>query len=201
MSSQLATSEESAVPSASRVAASAGLGVFAAVIGYLFTYLLISGEVRENVSENVAEWKAVGWYFYNAHMVDIQSTGSFGSFGGTDTVSFIAESSSSTAGALYVLPPLALLAVGAFLAHRWNTTDLGEAIIVGSPVTIGYALVMGIGAVVTESSAEWSTLGIEGSSSIAPVLVPAILLGGIIYPLVFSNVGAVIATAFNIRSQ
>ncbi|SEQ69203.1 hypothetical protein [Natrinema salaciae] len=199
MSSQLARSEESAVPGGSRVAAGAGLGVFAAVIGYLLTYLLISGEVRETISESVAEWKAVAWYFYNAHMVDIQSSGSFGPFGGTGTVNFITESSSSTAGVLYILPPLALLAVGAFLALRWNATDLGEAIIAGTPVTIGYGLVMGVGAIVTESSAEWSTFGIEGSSSTAPVLVPAVLLGGIIYPLVFSNAGAVIATAINGR--
>ncbi|QLG49586.1 hypothetical protein [Natrinema halophilum] len=203
MVSQPAALETTAGSRRSTVAASAGSGVFAAVIGYLVTYALISGEIRENtpdiVAENLPEWKGVAWYFYNAHMIDIETTGSIGSWGRTDTVNFIAESSSSNADLLYVVPPLVLLAVGVFLAVRWNGSDFGEAVVVGAPVAIGYAVVLGIGAVVSEYSAEGTAFGIEASSSFAPALVPAVLLGGIIYPLVFATVGAALPVAVRKR--
>lgn len=199
MSSQLATSKESAVPGGSRVAASAGLGVFAAVIGYLFTYLLVGAEVRQNFDGDVANWKGVAWYFYEAHLVDIEATSQVGSFGGTRLLNLIAESSSASAGVLYVLPPLVLFVVGAFLAVRWETTDLGDAVMAGAPVTIGYAVVMGLGAVIAEANTEASAWGIEATSSIGPTPLPAIGLGGLLYPLVFATAGAAIATAINER--
>ncbi|WP_226004605.1 hypothetical protein [Natrinema salinisoli] len=192
MSSQLATSEESAVPGASRVAASAGLGVFAAMIGYLLTYLLIGAEVRRNSDGDVADWKGVAWYFYEAHLVDIEVTSQVGSFGGTRLLNLIAESSSASADVLYVLPPLVLIAVGVFLAVRWDVTDLGDAVMAGAPVTIGYAVVIGLGAVVTEANTQGSAFGIDASTSAGPTLQTAIGLAGILYPLVFATVGAVI---------
>lgn len=196
MSSQLATAEESTVSRGSSVAASAGLGVFAAAIGYLLTYLLVGSDVREVFGEDVAQWKGVAWYFYEAHMVDIEASGQVGSFGGTEIIDPIAESG---ADLLYVLPPLVLVAVGAFLALRWGVTDLGDAVIAGAPVTIGYAAVISLGAIVAESTTETSALGIDATSSIAPVLVSAIVLGGVMYPLVFATAGAAIAAAVNTR--
>lgn len=199
MSSQLATSEESTVSRGSSVAASAGLGVFAAVIGYLVTYVLISGEVRDVFGADVTEWKAVAWYFYDAHMVDVEASSRVGSFSGTRILDLIGESSSASADLLYVLPPLALLAAGAFLVVRWNVTDLGEAVVVGAPVTIGYAAVLGLGAVVAEATTEASVFGIEATGSIGPALLPALVLGGILYPLVFATGGAVIAATIDAR--
>ncbi|WP_254521506.1 hypothetical protein [Natrinema caseinilyticum] len=203
MASQSAAVGTAAGSRSSNVTASAGSGVFAAVIGYLVTYALVSGEIRQNVpdfvAENLAEWKGVAWYFFNAHMVDVETTGSVGSLGGTDTVNFIAESSSSNADLLYFVPPLVLLAVGVFLAVRWDVTDFADAVVVGAPVAIGYTVVLGIGAIVSEFSVEGSAFGIEASSSFAPALVPAVLLGGIIYPLVFATGGAALTVAVRER--
>ncbi|MXV62564.1 hypothetical protein GS429_10915 [Natronorubrum sp. JWXQ-INN-674] len=194
MASQLSTANDGReVSRGSSIAASAGLGVLAAAIGYLVTYVLVAGEVREVFDGEVTEWKGVAWYFYNAHMVDIETTGSFGSFGGSSTADFIAQSSSSSATLLYVVPPLVLLGIGALLAIQWNVTDIGEGVIAGVPVTIGYAVVMGLGALVAESSSEGTIFGIEAAGSIAPEFVPAIVLGGILYPLVFATAGAVLA--------
>ncbi|WP_226039655.1 hypothetical protein [Natrinema sp. DC36] len=198
MYSYLTMSEEGPVSRGSSVAASAGLGVFAAALGYLITYLLIGNEVRE-ASEDIATWKGVAWYFYEAHMVDIEASGQAGPFSGTDILNLIAESSSSSADLLYVLPPLALFGVGAFLAVRWNVTALDEAVIAGAPVTIGYAVIMGLGAVVAETNIEASAFGIEATGSIGPALLPAIVLGGILYPLIFATAGAAIAAAVNTR--
>ncbi|MFA9416290.1 hypothetical protein [Natrinema sp. HArc-T2] len=199
MPSQSVPAEEPPVSRRSSVAASAGLGVFAAVIGYLLTYLLVASEVREAVGDTVAEWKAVAWFFYEAHLIDIEVSGQIGSFAGMSTLDLIAQSDAAGATLLYVVPPLVLLATGAMLAVRWNVTDLGEAVVAGAPVAIGYAVVMGLGAVVTESTTEASALGIEASSSIAPALLPAIVLGGVLYPLVFATAGAAIAAAVATR--
>ncbi|MFD1565124.1 hypothetical protein ACFR99_16420 [Haloarchaeobius amylolyticus] len=199
MSPQLSPSEESTVSQRSSVAASAGLGVFAAAIGYLLTYLLVASEVREAVGDNVAEWKAVAWFFYEAHMVGVEVSGQIGSFAGMSTLDLIAQSDTASATLLYVVPPVVLFAAGALLAVRWDVSDLGEAVVVGAPVTIGYAVVMGLGALATESTTETSALGIEASSSIAPALLPAIVLGGVLYPLVFATAGAAIAAAVATR--
>ncbi len=56
-------------------------------------------------------------------------------------------------------------------------------------------MILSLGAVIAEANTEASVLGIEATSSIGPVLLPAIVLGGILYPLVFATVGAVIAAA------
>ncbi|ELY78635.1 hypothetical protein [Natrinema pallidum] len=194
MSPKPTPSDGEPISRGSSVAASAGLGVFAAAIGYLVTYLLVGSDVRELFGEDVAQWKGVAWYFYEAHMVDIEASSQVGSFSGTQVLDLIAESG---ADLLYVVPPLVLLAVGALLAVRWSVTDLGDAVIAGAPVTIGYAAVIGLGAIVAESTAEASVFGIEATSSIAPALVPAIVLGGVLYPLVFATTGAAIAAVVN----
>lgn len=175
----------------SSIAASAGLGVLAAAIGYLLTFLLIVGEVRETVDGEVADWKGVAWYYYNAHMVEIDTAGSVGSFGSSDSVNFIAESGSTTAEVLYVLPPLVLLAAGGILAYHFRARDLGEAVSVGAPVSIGYVLLLGLGAVVAESNAEGTFFGVEATRSIAPPVVPVVVLAAI-YSLVFATAGAVL---------
>lgn len=198
MSSKTATARESAVSRGSSAAASAGIGIFAAVIGYLVTYVLVSGEAGEHF-EDVAEWKEVAWYFYNAHMVDIETSSSIGSWGGTDTINFIAESSSTSADALYFVPPLVLLGAGAFLAVYLGATDLGEGVLAGAPVAVGYAIVVTLGTLITEASSEGSFLGIEVSGSMAPEFAPAVVLGGLFYPLVFATAGAVITAAATAR--
>ena len=191
MSRQPTVSDDS-VPNRSSVAASAGVGVLAAAVGYLLTYLLIGSEVR-NAAGDVAEWKGVAWYFYNAHRVHLEVTGPVGPFGGTGTanLNLITESSSANADLLYVVPPLALIGAGALLAYQLRVTDLDEAVAAGAPVTIGYAVVLGLGTLVAEASGTLA-VGIRIIGSIAPATVPAIVLGGVLYPLVFATAGAVL---------
>lgn len=193
MSQHPRSSDGASRSSTTSVTASAGVGVFAAAIGYLLTYVLIASEVRTEFGDGVADWKAVAWYYYNAHMVDVEVSGAVGSFGGSSTVDLIAQSGSTSAALLYVLPPLVLVGAGALLAVQWDVADIGEAVVAGAPVTIGYAMVIGLGAIVAETSAERSFFGIEASGSMGPELVPAIVLGGILYPLVFATGGAVLA--------
>ncbi len=175
-----------------QLAASAGLGVIAAVLGYLLSFLLVAGEARETALAAVPDWKIGAWYFYNGHLVDVEATGSIGDFGGTETIDFIAQSTAASAGALYFVPPLVLLGVGGLLAVRLDAGDVGEAVLAGAPVAIGYVVVMAAGVLVTEASTEATFLGVDVSGSIAPALLPAILLAGLVYPIVFATFGAIL---------
>ncbi|WP_247730565.1 hypothetical protein [Halovivax limisalsi] len=188
---------ESATDS-SRIAASAGIGVLAAAVGYLLATLLIRDEVAQNL-DPIAEWKGTAWYYFSAHFVELEASGAVGGFSGSDSVNLIAESGSQNAELLYALPPLVLLVGGAFLASRLGARDLGEAVTTGAPITVGYGVVMGLGALVVESSSQGAVFGIEWGGSAAPALLPAIVLAGILYPLVFGTAGAVAATALSSR--
>lgn len=191
MSTQPSTSTGRTVQQ-NQLAASAGLGVIAAAIGYLLTYLLVAGEVRDMAFSNVPNWKAVAWYFFNGHFVSVEAAGSVGGFGSSESFNFIAQSSTATASLVYLVPPIVLLGVGALLAHRFDAKNVSEAVYSGTPVVIGYGIVMAIGALVAEASTEASFIGIDVSGSIGPQLLPAILLAGIVYPLVFATAGAVL---------
>jgi hypothetical protein len=201
MASNLSASDRVPVTRRSSLAASAGAGILAAAVSYLATYLLVNGKVRDLFGNDVATWKGVAWYFYEAHLVNVQSSGRIGSFGGTDTLNLIAELDGATGNLLYVLPPLVLLAAGGLLAVRWNATDLGEAVVVGAPVTIGYGAIVGLGAVVAEVSDEGSAFGVEATTSTGPELLPAVVLGGVLYPLVFATAGAILAAVTAVATR
>ncbi|MEY7849386.1 hypothetical protein AB7C87_09320 [Natrarchaeobius sp. A-rgal3] len=201
MAQQQLPSSARPVSRGTSIAASAGLGVLSAAVGYLITYLVVAGDVHETFDGNVAEWKGVAWYYYNAHAVDVHASGEIGSFARAETVNFITESSATSTTLLYLLPPLVLLGAGGLLAYHLEARELGEAVVVGAPVTVGYVVVMGLGAVVTETSSEATFFGIEASGTMGPAVVPAVVLGGILYPLVFATVGAIVVTLAASRSE
>ena len=179
--------------SSASVAASAGIGVVAAAVGYLATYVVIASEVSEELSDDLAEWIGVAWYYFNAHLVEIETTGEWGAITASGSVDFIAESGSSNAMALYAIPPIVLLGLGVLFAARADVRSIGEAVAVGAPITIGYAAVMTILALVAETGYEGEFFGASVSGSMSPELLPAILLAGVLYPLVFATAGAILA--------
>ncbi|MCU4927008.1 hypothetical protein OB905_13615 [Halobacteria archaeon AArc-dxtr1] len=191
MSKQTTVSADRTPSRGASIAASGGLGVLAAAIGYLVAYVAVADEARE-LGSDIPEWMGVAWYYYNAHMVDLEVSGQLGGISGTDSVDLIAESGSTSAELLYVVPPLVLIGIGAIAAYQLDARDLGEGVIAGAPIAVGYAVVLGIGAVVAEASGESSFFGFNMSGSMAPELVPAVFLGGVLYPLVFATAGAVL---------
>ncbi len=136
MASQPVLSNDQSESNRTSVAASAGLGVVTAAIGYLLTAVLIAGEAGHAVGEEIADWKGIAWHYYNGHMVDIGGSGSIGGFSSSDAVNFLAESSSTSATLVYVIPPVVLLATGAALAYHFGARDIGSAVLIGAPVTI-----------------------------------------------------------------
>ena len=174
------------------LAAGAGAGVAAYLLGYLLTYLVTSGSMEERLSgfnfladlfgsETVAVWQGVGWVFYNAHFVSTRSTGGFG---GSRSVNFITQSDGSGMLLLYLVPVVLLAAAGLFVA-RWGGAEVtGDAAMAGATVAVGYLPLALLGQFL-----------FTYDGTVAPDLVTAVLLAGLVYPLLLGAVGGAAWTA------
>lgn len=168
----------------------AGLGAW--LVGYLVTYLLHSGGVRDALATDVLEllagdpvtWKLIGWLYFNAHFVDASVPGLLG----RSTVNLLSGAEELGLLALYVLPPVALLVAGAVAAYGRADADAGavEGAKTGAAVALGYLLASLVGAVAVRITVADAVAG--------PSLVTAVLLAGLVYPLVFGAVGGAVAT-------
>ncbi|TKX61091.1 transporter [Halorubrum sp. ASP1] len=170
-------------------------GAVAYVLGYLVTYVTQSGRVEEGLSginffadlfggETISVWRGVGWVFYNAHFVDVEVPSLIGA---AQSVSFIAESDGGFTY-LYVVPPLLLLVSGVAIARAAGAaTPVGGARF-GALATAGYLPLALIGAFLFRYA-------VGDGGSVAPTLVTAVLLAGIVYPALFGAVGGAAAGA------
>jgi hypothetical protein len=165
------------------LAVGAGGGVGAFLVGYLATYLAVGSAVESSFVRQVIEavggdlptWKVVGWVFFNAHAVSTRLPGLLG----PESVNLLSSADAFPA-ALYVVPPLALLATGAavgLVAADRADAGVGLAALVGV-----YLVAAGLGSVLVTVSA--------GDTSLGPATLPALALAGLGYPLVFGGVGA-----------
>lgn len=156
-------------------------GVVAWTLSYLVTYLVTASDFRNSLFgqfTDVPVWKSVGWVFFNAHFVetvfDIPIFGGSGSFiGGEDGFTVL----------LYVIPILILLGAG-FVVGRYGSVerlDTVRAALVGATTIIGYIILSVVGTF------------LFATENVNPDTVTAILLAGVIYPLLFGAGGAVVA--------
>ena len=167
------------------------LGVVTYALGYLVTYLTQRGTVEERLrgfnfvaelfgGDPIPAWKAVGWLFFNAHFVETELPG----FGGTRTENFVASVGDGSLTWLYLVPPLILLAAGVVLAVLSRAGTPADGVVLGALVVVGYLPLAVAGAFV---------FGFGGTDwTIAPDVVTAVLLAGIVYPTVFGAVGGAI---------
>jgi hypothetical protein len=179
------------------LAGGALVGAGAYLAGYVLTYLLVIVDGVESGGD-IETWKAVGWVFYNAHNVDLTFVGSAGSASITETFTLFEESAgtanlaSTVPQFLYFLVPAVALAVGGYVAYqRADTSGFGgaQAAAVGATTLVGYFALVVLGRFLFEASG--SFLGAD--LAIAPDLGTAIVLAGIVYPLVLGAGGAVLA--------
>jgi len=171
--------------------AGAGTGIAAYLLGYLLTYVWQSGSVEERLAgynfvtelfggEPIAVWQGVGWLFYNAHFVDTR----IDALGGTQSQNFIAGSDGGSLALLYLVPVLLLLAAGLLAAHVGDADEPVDGATAGAAVAIGYFPLALLGRFL---------FSYQGSA--APDLITAVLLAGLVYPLVLGAVGGVIGGA------
>ena len=124
-------------------------GVAAYVVGYLVTYVLTSGPIRNSpasqlvdlVSDGVATWKLVGWVFYSAQWVDVTVPGLLGGENAVDLVTTF----EALPGYLRLIAPAALLLAG--VALGWRASSLGQGAPRGAAAAIGYLPLAIVGAV------------------------------------------------------
>jgi len=178
------------------LALGAGVGLATFVVGYVLTYAwrasAVAGQLRGlNLVatlfgvETVPTWKGVGWLFFGAHGV---ATRFPAPGGGTHLVNLVQQSNDGTVALLYVLVPVLLVLAGALAARLAEATSTGEAAGAGAAIAVGY-LVGAVVGVVLFAQAIGST-----GAHIAPDPITAVLLAGVIYPVVFGAVGGVVST-------
>lgn len=167
----------------------AAAGIVAWILGYAVTYVAAGQQVENSLADfnsvvglvggnEVPTWKAVSWLYLNAHMVVVRATGLPG---GPRTYDLIAESDSASAVYLYVLPPLVLLLVVGIVVALSGARDLVSGAIGGGAAVVGYFAATAAMAVLTVHT-------FTGDVRVASALVPALLLAGVVYPLVCGSV-------------
>jgi hypothetical protein len=173
------------------------MGVGAAVLSYLLTYLLAVVDGLETAEQ--AAWKVVGLIWYSAQNVEIVGTASgFGSTV-TDSANVVVsdgllpfELGTAFPAALYYVAPVLALVLAGYLTVTVvdaRLESVGSAAIAGATVALGATVAAILGGFLFEITVTW--FGAEASA--APSLLPAVLLVGIVYPVVFGGLGGAAA--------
>jgi hypothetical protein len=173
-------------------------GLLTWILGYVLTYLLVAPDVRESALNQFVEafegapatYEMVGWVFYNAHFVDVvfRNIPFVGSRSGT----FVGGQDGFTT-LLYVVPPALLVAAGLALSRRQGASTPVRGATAGLTVVPGYLVLSVAGTFLFEVAA----LGARG----APDLLPAVVLAGVLYPLVFASAGGALGGFLESRNR
>lgn len=180
-----------------RVGAAVGLGAY--LLGYLVTFLFTSVDGVD--SGEVAGWKFAGMIFYAAHTVRAEFTATVEGASDTDRFDLFGPNGPENLGStvpepLYFLVPVAVLVAAGYLLYArvdWRLS-LVEAAAVGTTPTVGYLAAAVLGTALFESTSSGSLFGVSGSTTLGPDLVPAVLLAGLLYPLVCGAVGGALGS-------
>jgi hypothetical protein len=192
MSTPVVTHEESQPPETD-LPADYGLlsGVTTFFLGFALTYSWTAHEVESALSglnavaalfgeTTIPTWKAVGWGFYNAHLVAVEIPLP----GGTVSRDLIAAQGGPVG--LYLVVPVMLTLAGFLVARQaGNLPSLRAGARAGSTVVVGYLLVAVAGAFALSADAFGSTVG--------PDLLGAAAVAGLLYPLLFGALGGAVA--------
>jgi hypothetical protein len=176
----------------------AARGALAFLLGYLATFMIQSGDLPEGLGSVAdalaalgvsppAGWQVVGWYFLGAHNVGLEVSTSVAGQSSLGTIL-------NDLGILQMVVPVVLLVLAGFLTARAAGVPDGiEGTKAGLTVVPGYLVL----AVVLALSSSWSFSesagGVSASASVAPELLPGVLLAGVLYPVVFGALGGAAA--------
>jgi len=179
----------------SGIVGGAAAGAAAYLLGYLFAYVTQQSAVEEQLAgfnffadlfggDTISVWRGVGWVFYNAHFVDVDVPSLVGA---ARSVNFISQSDGGITY-LYVVPPLLLVVAGVATARAAGATTPAAGARSGAFAVAGYFPLAVIGAFLFRYA-------VGDGGSVAPTLVTAALLAGLVYPAVFGAVGGAAAGA------
>lgn len=167
-----------------------GAGVAAFLLGYVLTYAWQAPAVDDQLravnaiaellgGQAIPTWKAVGWLFFNAHVVAtrVPALG-----GGENVVNFIDVADDGSLVLLYAVVPVLLVLAGAAVARLGRTDRVASAAASGATIVLGYLPVAVVFALLVGHT-------FAGEARIAPDLVTAVAVAGVLYPAFFGAVG------------
>jgi hypothetical protein len=165
-------------------------GAAAYVLGLVLTFLLLTIDSEVDVGEvgrgETSTLDVVGWFFYNAHFVDIdvKLQGFLG-----QSRNFISDTPLQLPEVVYHAVPIVLLITVGFLFV--SALDLGnpsvtEVGIAGTTVAVGYLPLAVVGTFLFEAS--------NGVASFAPPLLMSTLLLGLAFPVCFGAIGGLLSS-------
>jgi len=179
------------------LAAGAAVGTTAGgaayLLGYLITYVTQGDRIEAGLSginvfadlfggDPVSVWRAAGWVFYNAHFVDLSVPSLIGA---AQSVNLVSQAAGGLLGVLFVVPPVLLAIAGAVAGRTAEAATPADGARSGALVAAGYLPLAVIGAFLFRYPV--------GDGSVAPDLVTAVLLAGVVYPVAFGAVGGAVA--------
>lgn len=170
--------------------AGAVFGAGAFVVNYIVTYVFVTLDGVE--TGPVSTWKYVGNILYNAQFVDSKSSGPAGSTTGNALAEPGQSGLTSTIPSfIYQLVPIVVLVVAGVLVAQQaqSRLDTKSGAAAGATLVAGYTVLAILGTFLFKYSI--SFLG--QSTSVAPDLIPAVLLAGIAFPLALGAVGGVLS--------
>jgi len=176
-------------------------GVAAYVVNFLvFLVLLVVEFPDRGESSYYGVTEFAGWFLYNAHQVEIAETTSGTGEVTSQTSNLLVEAYSSTTTTVpdflyYLVPMLVLYLAGLAVVRRATPVPerWQDGATVGIPLAVGYAAATLLGAISIFSVEVTSNYG-GGSLSIQPELLPALLLMGIVYPVVIGGIAGAIGS-------
>lgn len=168
-------------------------GAVAFLLGYVLTYAWKAPAVQDALSgvnalaslvgaRTVPTWKAVGWLFFNAHVV-VTRVPAVG--GGDRMVNFIATSNDGSLVLLYVLVPVLLVLAGIAVARYDRADRPATGAAAGAAVTAGYLPLSVVGALAFRHA-------FGQGVTVAPDLVTAVAVAGVVYPAFLGALGGAI---------
>ncbi len=177
-------------------------GALAFLLGYLATFLVQSSDIPEGLGSLAdalvtlgvsppAGWQVIGWYYIGAHNVGIEVSTSVAGQSRSGVVL-------SDLGPLQMVVPVLLLVVaGFFVASDAGVRDATAGAKAGLTVVPGYLVLAVVLALASSWSFSESAGGVSASATVVPELLPAVLLAGVLYPVVFGALGGAAAGGAN----
>ncbi len=141
---------------------------------------------------DVGTLDAVIWVALEAQFVDIESTFEGGGTSETETVMLLSEASFPEL--VYTGLVVGTLVATGFLLVRLAGAPSGrEALLHGATLVVGYLPLTLVGIFLSRSSQSSSALGTTTSITVGPDLLVAVLLAGLLFPVVLGALGGYLA--------
>lgn len=141
-----------------------------------------------------------GWIFYNAHFVETiqrsEASNADGRIGLEQNGNILSDVTTQIPEVVYYLVPvLVLTAAGYLLARQLAPENSIDGVLAGSSLAVGYFPLVILGSVFFRQTQSVTISGVEFSVTVAPNLAMAIIIAGIVVPVMFGAIGGLLESS------